>query len=177
MSPAKVESTKSARFHRPDRRRREQGRGRERPPSLSRRLGRRFCAHRHRSDRVELARHRATHYEKLFQASSAPTRQSRSPLASREDANEGWSGSITSTRRPACSSRAATSFACRPSTAEPRSRKAIRRVNARGVAVGGTSAGAAILSEHMIAFGAEGNTPQRGRGHAWSRASDSPTAS
>ncbi len=40
--------------------------------------------------------------------------------------------------------------------------RAIRRVNARGVTVGGTSAGAAILSEHMIAFGAEGHTPKAG---------------
>lgn len=40
--------------------------------------------------------------------------------------------------------------------------KAIRRANARGVAVGGTSAGAAILSEHMIAYGDEGNTPRAG---------------
>jgi cyanophycinase len=40
--------------------------------------------------------------------------------------------------------------------------KAIRRLNARGVAVGGTSAGAAILSEHMIAFGSEGSTPRAG---------------
>jgi cyanophycinase len=40
--------------------------------------------------------------------------------------------------------------------------KAIRRRNARGVAVGGTSAGAAILSEHMIAFGEEGSTPRAG---------------
>lgn len=38
----------------------------------------------------------------------------------------------------------------------------IRRMNARGVPVGGTSAGAAILSEHMIAFGAEGATPRAG---------------
>ena len=41
--------------------------------------------------------------------------------------------------------------------------KAIRRANARGVAVGGTSAGAAILSEHMIAYGEEGHTPHAGR--------------
>lgn len=41
--------------------------------------------------------------------------------------------------------------------------KAIRKANARGVTVGGTSAGAAILSEHMIAYGAEGNTPQAGK--------------
>ena len=40
--------------------------------------------------------------------------------------------------------------------------KAIRAANARGVAVGGTSAGAAILSEHMIAFGASGSTPRAG---------------
>jgi cyanophycinase len=40
--------------------------------------------------------------------------------------------------------------------------KAIRSANARGVSVGGTSAGAAILSEHMIAHGQEGNTPKVG---------------
>ena len=40
--------------------------------------------------------------------------------------------------------------------------KAIRRMNARGVAVGGTSAGAAVLSEHMIASGEEGPTPRVG---------------
>ncbi|HUO81007.1 MAG TPA: cyanophycinase [Steroidobacteraceae bacterium] len=34
--------------------------------------------------------------------------------------------------------------------------KLIRLRNARGVAVGGTSAGASVLSEHMIAFGDEG---------------------
>jgi len=40
--------------------------------------------------------------------------------------------------------------------------RAIRKANASGVTVGGTSAGAAILSEHMIAFGAEGHTPHAG---------------
>jgi cyanophycinase len=40
--------------------------------------------------------------------------------------------------------------------------KCIRGLNARGVAVGGTSAGAAILSEHMIAFGESGATPRAG---------------
>jgi cyanophycinase len=34
----------------------------------------------------------------------------------------------------------------------------VRQANARGVAVGGTSAGASILSEHMIAFGDEGSS-------------------
>jgi cyanophycinase len=38
----------------------------------------------------------------------------------------------------------------------------VRRVNARGVHVAGTSAGAAFVSEHMIAFGAEGTTPIAG---------------
>ena len=38
--------------------------------------------------------------------------------------------------------------------------RAIRRANAAGVAVAGTSAGAAFLSEHMIAFGDEGPTPR-----------------
>ncbi|MCX5744220.1 MAG: cyanophycinase [Proteobacteria bacterium] len=38
----------------------------------------------------------------------------------------------------------------------------IRRQNAHGTHVGGTSAGAAILSEHMIAFGKEGSTPLAG---------------
>ncbi len=37
--------------------------------------------------------------------------------------------------------------------------QAIRRANARGVLVGGTSAGAAVLCEHMIAFGEQGSTP------------------
>ena len=38
----------------------------------------------------------------------------------------------------------------------------LRSRNARGVSIGGTSAGAAILSEHMIAFGTEGATPLAG---------------
>ncbi|MEM1055501.1 MAG: cyanophycinase [Bacteroidota bacterium] len=38
--------------------------------------------------------------------------------------------------------------------------KAIRRLNADGVHVGGTSAGAAILPEHMIAGGRSGHTPR-----------------
>lgn len=37
--------------------------------------------------------------------------------------------------------------------------KLIRTRNAQGVHVGGTSAGASILSEHMIAFGREGGSP------------------
>lgn len=40
--------------------------------------------------------------------------------------------------------------------------KALRRMNANGVIVGGTSAGAAILSEHMIAWGESGATPHAG---------------
>ena len=40
--------------------------------------------------------------------------------------------------------------------------KLVRSLNARGVHVGGTSAGASILSEHMIAFGKEGSSPTAG---------------
>jgi len=40
---------------------------------------------------------------------------------------------------------------------------AIRRLNAKGVHIAGTSAGAAFMSEHMIAFGAEGSTPHAGQ--------------
>ncbi len=38
----------------------------------------------------------------------------------------------------------------------------IRQLNAGGVHVAGTSAGAAVLSEHMIAFGEEGGSPRAG---------------
>ena len=38
--------------------------------------------------------------------------------------------------------------------------KMIRQRNAAGMPVGGTSAGASILSEHMIAFGSEGGSPR-----------------
>jgi len=38
----------------------------------------------------------------------------------------------------------------------------IRAQNAKGVHVAGTSAGASILSEHMIAFGKEGSSPRAG---------------
>lgn len=40
--------------------------------------------------------------------------------------------------------------------------KAMRLMNARGVHVAGTSAGAAFLPEHMIAYGDEGATPRAG---------------
>lgn len=40
--------------------------------------------------------------------------------------------------------------------------KAIRLMNARGVPVAGTSAGAAFMSEHMIAYGDEGASPKGG---------------
>ncbi len=41
--------------------------------------------------------------------------------------------------------------------------RTVRRMNAHGVHVAGTSAGAAFLSEHMIAFGKEGGTPIAGQ--------------
>lgn len=40
--------------------------------------------------------------------------------------------------------------------------KLIRARNATGVPVAGTSAGASVLSEHMIAFGKEGSSPRAG---------------
>lgn len=40
--------------------------------------------------------------------------------------------------------------------------KLLRRRNAAGIHIAGTSAGAAFLSEHMIAFGEEGPTPRVG---------------
>ena len=40
--------------------------------------------------------------------------------------------------------------------------KAVRQMSAAGIAVAGTSAGAAFISEHMIAFGDEGSTPVAG---------------
>ena len=40
--------------------------------------------------------------------------------------------------------------------------KLLRLMNARGIVVAGTSAGAAFLSEHMIAYGDEGSTPRGG---------------
>jgi len=40
--------------------------------------------------------------------------------------------------------------------------RALRRMNASGAPIAGTSAGAAFLSEHMIAFGEEGPTPRHG---------------
>ena len=43
-----------------------------------------------------------------------------------------------------------------------RAAKIIRTSNARGVHVAGTSAGASILSEHMIASGREGSSPRGG---------------
>jgi cyanophycinase len=40
--------------------------------------------------------------------------------------------------------------------------RAVRQMNAAGIPVAGTSAGAAFISEHMIAFGDEGSTPVAG---------------
>lgn len=40
--------------------------------------------------------------------------------------------------------------------------KLVRERNAQGIPVGGTSAGASILSDHMIAFGTEGGSPTAG---------------
>src|SRR5262249_39258974 len=40
--------------------------------------------------------------------------------------------------------------------------KKLRHMNAPGVTLGGTSAGAAFLCEHMIAYGDEGSSPRAG---------------
>ena len=45
--------------------------------------------------------------------------------------------------------------------------KMIRELNAHGVHVCGTSAGASFLSEHMIAFGEEGADADRRQRAAW----------
>ena len=39
---------------------------------------------------------------------------------------------------------------------------AVRAAYDRGALVGGTSAGASVVSEHMVAFGSEGDTPRQG---------------
>jgi cyanophycinase len=39
---------------------------------------------------------------------------------------------------------------------------AVRAAYDRGAVVGGTSAGASVVSEHMVAFGSEGDTPRQG---------------
>lgn len=100
-------------------------------------------------------------YEKLFKKLGADEAKSL-PFASREDANkEEWLEYIEKANGIFVTGgnqlRLTTILGGTPVA------RAIRRANARGVTVGGTSAGAAILSEHMIAFGAEGHTPHAGR--------------
>jgi cyanophycinase len=100
------------------------------------------------------------HYEKLFKKLGADEAKSL-PLLTRDDANKvEWLDYIDKATGVFVTGgnqlRLSTILGGTPVA------KAIRRVNARGVAIGGTSAGAAILSEHMIAFGAEGNTPHAG---------------
>jgi cyanophycinase len=99
-------------------------------------------------------------YEKLFRKLGADEAKSL-PFASRDDAMKGeWLDYIEKAHGIFVTGgnqlRLTTILGGTPVA------KAIRRVNARGVAVGGTSAGAAILSEHMIAYGEEGHTPHAG---------------
>ena len=60
---------------------------------------------------------------------------------------------------------------------------ALHRAHERGAVIGGTSAGASIMSEFMISMGEEGMTPRQRRqpdqppGSAWSRASSSTSTS
>jgi cyanophycinase len=100
-------------------------------------------------------------YEKLFRKLGADEAKSL-PIASRDEAGKGeWLDYIEKANGIFVTGgnqlRLTTILGGTPIA------KAIRRANARGVTVGGTSAGAAILSEHMIAYGAEGHTPHAGR--------------
>jgi cyanophycinase len=99
-------------------------------------------------------------YEKLFKKLGADEAKAL-PLSSRDDAGKGeWLDYIEKANGIFVTGgnqlRLTTILGGTPIA------KAIRRANARGVAVGGTSAGAAILSEHMIAYGEEGHTPHAG---------------
>jgi cyanophycinase len=42
---------------------------------------------------------------------------------------------------------------------------AVQQAYRRGAVVGGTSAGASVLAEHMVAFGSSGSTPKNRQGH------------
>lgn len=99
-------------------------------------------------------------YEKLFKKLGAYEAKSL-PVASRDDAGKGeWLAYIEDANAIFVTGgnqlRLSTIIGGTPMA------KAIRRANARGVTIGGTSAGAAILCEHMIAHGAEGHTPHAG---------------
>jgi cyanophycinase len=99
-------------------------------------------------------------YEKLFRQLGADEAKSL-PIASREDAaKDEWLDYVEKANGIFVTGgnqlRLSTIIGGTPLA------KAIRRANARGVTVGGTSAGAAILSEHMIAHGVEGHTPHAG---------------
>src|SRR5262245_41994765 len=99
-------------------------------------------------------------YEKLFQDLGARRAESL-PYADRRDTeNEEWLRTIETATGIFLTGgnqlRISTLLGGTPVA------KAIRRRNARGVPVGGTSAGAAILSEHVIANGEEGPTPRAG---------------
>lgn len=99
-------------------------------------------------------------YEKLFRALGADEAKSL-PLASREDAAKSeWLDYIE--KANAIFVTGGNQLRLSTILGGTLVARAIRRANARGVTVGGTSAGAAILSEHMIAHGAEGHTPHAG---------------
>ena len=99
-------------------------------------------------------------YEKIFRQLGADEAKSL-PLATREDANKDeWLAYIE--KATGVFITGGNQLRLSTILGGTDAARAIRRVNARGVTVGGTSAGAAILSEHMIAFGAEGHTPKAG---------------
>jgi cyanophycinase len=99
-------------------------------------------------------------YEKLFRKLGADEAKSL-PIASRDEANRSeWLDYIEKATAIFVTGgnqlRLSTIIGGTPIA------RAIRRANARGITVGGTSAGAAVLCEHMIAHGAEGHTPHAG---------------
>jgi cyanophycinase len=99
-------------------------------------------------------------YEKIFRKLGADEAKSL-PFASREDAGKGeWLDYIE--RATGIFITGGNQLRLTTILGGTAVARAIRRANAHGVTVGGTSAGAAILSEHMIAYGAEGNTPHAG---------------
>jgi cyanophycinase len=99
-------------------------------------------------------------YEKLFRKLGANEAKSL-PFASREDAGKGeWLDYLE--KSTAIFVTGGNQLRLTTILGGTAVAKAIRRANARGVTVGGTSAGAAILSEHMIAYGEEGHTPHAG---------------
>ena len=160
LSPAKVEDFRIPRMDRAGRRRRGQRAGRGDPAPLPRGLGRLCRARRHHPHRLA-ACPRPARVTSASSATSAPHSADSIPFETRADAER--EDMLDRLEQATCifltggnQLQLSTILGGTPVA------RAIRRLNARGVTVGGTSAGAAILSEHMIAFGQGGATPIAG---------------